>query len=205
MKKALFAIAFAGLASSAFAQDLINSAHDLTPAGLNAATYPGGTLSACQYCHAPHRANVSIAGTPLWNRTNSTYTFTMYTSNTLDGTVAGSPNANSATCLSCHDGLSDMGATYVTGAGFPAATPMAAGNAVVGLNLGDDHPVSVRYAAIAADFRFVNQVTAAGLTLYGALGSETVECGSCHDPHDMTNTKFLKASRATICTACHIK
>lgn len=205
MKKALFALAFAGLASSAFAQNLIGSSHDLS-AATGPGTYPGGTLSACQYCHAPHRANISIAGTPLWNRNAPAGPFVMYTSNTIDGAVAATPNANSATCLSCHDGQSDMGATFVTGNGFPTPpTQMAAGNRVVGLTLGDDHPVSVRYAQIPADFQAVGAVTTAGLTLYGTAGNETVECGSCHDPHDLTFANFLKADPATICTDCHIK
>lgn len=61
----------------------------------------------CVYCHTPHQANTIgtvYSGTPLWNRTTDTSSFTMYASATIDTTIPGSPSAYSLICLSCHDG-----------------------------------------------------------------------------------------------------
>ena len=146
-----------------------------------------------------------MPNTPLWNRNKPGTVFTMYTSTTINGVMDPTPNANSMTCLSCHDGLTDMGATYTGTRGFAVATVMKTtrGN-VVGANLQDDHPISIRYTAAANKYAAVNAVAAAGLRLYGAAGAEKVECGSCHNPHDDTLGKFLRVSSTTICTTCHL-
>jgi predicted CXXCH cytochrome family protein len=205
MKKAIVALAIAAFASSAFAT-VANSAHDLTANGLNSGTYgTGAQISACQFCHAPHNVNTGIANTPLWNRNTPTVSYTMYTSATLSGIRDSQPNANSMTCLSCHDGATDMGATYTGLRGFTGQVLMSnvRGN-VVGTNLGDDHPISIRYTQAAGKYAAVNAVTTAGLRLYGLSGQEKVECGSCHDPHNTAIAKFLRVTPTTICTTCHL-
>ena len=203
MKKAIVALALAAFASSAFAT-VANSAHDLTANGLNVGSYPGAQISACQFCHAPHNVNTGVPNTPLWNRNTPTTTFVMYTSATLSGVRDAAPQANSMTCLSCHDGVTDMGATYTGTRGFAGAVTMVntRGN-VVGANLQDDHPISIRYTQAAGKYAAVNAVTTAGLRLYGLAGAEKVECGSCHDPHTSV-PKFLRASATAICTICHL-
>jgi predicted CXXCH cytochrome family protein len=75
--------------------------------------------------------------------------------------------------------------------------------AVVGAILTDDHPISIRYTEAAGKYAAVNAVSTAGLRLYGGVGAERVECGSCHDPQTST-AKFLRASSTTICTICHL-
>jgi predicted CXXCH cytochrome family protein len=55
----------------------------------------------CVYCHTPHGGD-SIA--PLWNRSLTTASFSMYDSSTIDTTIPGTPSGVSLACLSCHDG-----------------------------------------------------------------------------------------------------
>jgi predicted CXXCH cytochrome family protein len=201
MKKAIVAIALAAVAQVASAT-IATGSHDLR--------VKGGTLSACQYCHAPHNVNTGIPGAPLWNRkAPATATWQFYTSNTVS-TVPTALGANSATCLSCHDGFTNMGDTFVGSKDL--ALGALSGYADVGLATGDlrnDHPISIRYIPGTA-FNTIAAIQADGLKVYGVAGSETVECGSCHDPHGDSNAatggaSFLRAAAADICTACHNK
>jgi hypothetical protein len=214
MKKALLALALAGFASTASAA-VAGTRHDLSSSSGTLGL--GGTLSACQYCHAPHNVNTGVPGAPLWNRNTviiGTGTpWTMYSSATLTGYRAGTPNANSMTCLSCHDGISDMGATYATAQGFnDVATPMTAianTSAIVGRNLSDDHPVSVVYAGDGVNYAFVNAITPA-FRLYRYSGLDYVECATCHEPHTQGIAggdffPFLRVSKQVMCTRCHLK
>jgi predicted CXXCH cytochrome family protein len=131
----------------------------------------------------------------------------MYTSNTINQAPAAAPNTNSATCLSCHDGFSAVGDMF---SGTDVAFPAIAGYANVGKDLRDDHPVSMRFVPVANEIDTVANVTGAGLVLYGTPGNETLECGSCHDPHGTSDgltggPGFLRVSAATICAECHLK
>jgi hypothetical protein len=217
MKKALVAVALAAFAHAAYAATAGGS-HDLSSTGRrrNATS----TLSACQYCHAPHNVNVAVTGAPLWNRNASTATFQYYTSNTVSATPT-ALNANSMTCMSCHDGVSDMGAVYTGSHGFGGTVTTiatfaggAAAYANVTTDMRNDHPVSINYVAAANSLDTVANVRAAGLRLYGA--SPTIECGSCHDPHGTTvvgggsdgaagGEAFLRVAKTAICTSCHLK
>lgn len=210
MKKLLVALALAGVATTASAA-IAGSSHDLTLAPYS------GTISACQFCHAPHNVNTGVPGAPLWNRNSVTTVFTYYTSTTVSA-MPTALNANSMTCMSCHDGVSDLGDTYTGSHGFggTALTLTGAGAtyAIVGADLRDDHPVSINYVA-GTSLAATATVTAAGLKLYGA--GPTIECGSCHDPHGSTSIvggssdglaggeAFLRVARTAICTTCHLK
>ncbi|HTN51164.1 MAG TPA: cytochrome c3 family protein [Anaeromyxobacter sp.] len=213
MKKALVALSLAALASTAMAA-IQNGPHDLSAGSINSSKYPGGLLSSCQYCHAAHHSNTTVAGVPLWNRVASpafAATFTPYTSNTVSS--SNPPGANSMTCLSCHDGVTDMGATYTGTKGFAAATPMIAGTtgntqAVIGKDLTSSHPVGIRYVP-SSTFNAVASVLGAGIRLYGA--TQTVECGSCHDPHGNDydflpgGASLLRVAETALCSTCHNK
>ncbi|HEY6101337.1 MAG TPA: hypothetical protein VIW03_18005, partial [Anaeromyxobacter sp.] len=126
------------------------------------------------------------------------------------------------TCMSCHDGVSDMGATYTGSHGFGGtATSLAsyaagaAAYANLTANLQNDHPVSITYVAAANSLQAVGTVRGFGLRLYGA--GPTIECGSCHDPHGSGafigggsdgaagGEAFLRVPKAEICTDCHLK
>ncbi len=116
MKKLALAFALTGWAGIAAAQvtTIQGSPHDLSPSGLpaNVQAAAGQAQSQiCIYCHMPHNAN--NVGAPLWNRTNSTTAFTMYSqanSSTFQLANGDTNAANRAVgpvslaCLSCHDG-----------------------------------------------------------------------------------------------------
>lgn len=216
MKKLLVAAALAFVATTASAA-IAGGSHDMSTAG-NVAKYGAPQLSACAFCHAAHLNTVSatpLAGGPLWNRAAPAPAggYTLYTSSTLStaastGARLGTP---SFTCLSCHDGASDMGATVVGTQGWATAQVMT-GYAVVGQILTNDHPVGITYNT--GDATLVQGVNTPGVTLPTASTVGTyagfVECGSCHDPHGTSNAatggaSFLRVSATTICAACHIK
>lgn len=200
MKKALVALALAAVASTASAA-IATGSHDMTT--------QGGTLSACWYCHAPHKVNTGVPGAPLWNRSTPAGPFTVYTSGTLNQTAA--LGANSYTCLSCHDGVTDLGAMY-TGS-TETLGDLSLSYANVGVDLRDDHPVGVTYNINGTtDFATRALAEADGMVFYTYDAGVTykVECGSCHDPHGVSDGAtggdgFLRAAKADMCTACHLK
>ena len=177
------------------------------------------TAFVCGFCHSPHTEAGGPA--PLWNRGASAASYTMYTSPTLDMTIAGAPASISQACLTCHDGTVGFD-QLINGAGSGGYTAGGAdqgwtfnlnavpvGDTLTGVgNLGNvltgDHPISVTYDPTAdTAFNTLASVQTA-LQLYG--GSEDqVECASCHNPHEATNPTFLRASIDTLCTTCHIK
>ncbi len=204
MKKAIVALALAVVASTASAT-IAGSRHDLS------ATGPGvkGTLSACQYCHAPHNVNNSVTGTPLWNRALPVTTgYTFYTSTTVSATPT-ALRPNSATCMSCHDGQTNMGATYTGTQDLTVGVITNANGDLIGQDLTNDHPISIVYNGDGVNLKTTANATANGIKLYnGAVaGTVTIECASCHDPHVTggTTTKFLRVAIGTICTECHLK
>ncbi len=204
---AVMSVALMGYAGGARAQSIAGSLHDLSANG------PGGgsngtNTQVCVYCHTPHGSGT--AGAPLWNRDTSGLTYTMYSSPTLDGAIATSPQGVSLACLSCHDGATGFDALInkpPTSAGTLTSGTMSGSKAVgAGGFLDNDHPISVTYGTdlqlVAASSGKVGGV----LPLYGA-NTDQVECASCHNPHDRTNSKFLRKSTASsgLCLTCHVK
>jgi predicted CXXCH cytochrome family protein len=218
MKKLVISLAAAALLGFAgpavAAEDVANTEHNL-------ATKTADTTEVCLFCHTPHTDPAVIAGAPLWNRpAPDTTTYQMYSSATIDMTIAGVPQGVSLACLSCHDGSIafdvlihgpagfdtaglDQGWTFtgndsLAGAGYPVE--------FVGGDLRGSHPISVTYDTTADPaFQPIATVTAT-LPLYGA-GSDQVECATCHNPHEKDLSDFLRISNAgsAICTTCHIK
>jgi predicted CXXCH cytochrome family protein len=116
MKKLALALAltgWAGIASAFSPTSVVGSSHDLSATGKDvssAATQAQGQV--CVYCHMPH--NAANVGAPLWNRTNSTTIFTMYSSANSSTFQLANGDVNTAArpvgpvslaCLSCHDGV----------------------------------------------------------------------------------------------------
>jgi len=187
----------------------------------------GGTLAdkstnedeVCVFCHTPHAANPSV---PLWNHTQSAGGWTPYSSTTLQSSP-GTPSGISALCLSCHDGSvavnslvnppNDLGgANPAMGSGteLNVSFQIASGRPTnFGSDLSNDHPVSFIYDGTLAtnDGNLNTPVSTswvdAGNTV--PLFGGSVECASCHDPHDTTNTPFLVKSNAgsALCKTCH--
>jgi len=168
----------------------------------------------CVYCHTPHNGQTQNA--PLWNRNFGAGPYDMYDatySSTIDMTVAASPQGVSLACLSCHDGTIGLDViinrpnadTALAGSGN--TMPANAGQyfANLGTDLRNDHPISVTYSP--TDDPAFN--AASGGVIGGSLPLYTgrVECGTCHNPHNTTNTPFLRLSNSgsNLCTTCHIK
>jgi predicted CXXCH cytochrome family protein len=158
----------------------------------------------CRFCHTPHNSN---AVAPLWDRNvPDTGTFTLYESTTMENTM-GQPTGVSQGCLSCHDGVTAFDSLLgLTGtAGNDMTTLYSGSTAILGADLANDHPVGVSVTT-ANEMATTVLITGAGLRLFGPSGAD-VECASCHDPHDATNTYFLRLDPldGDLCESCHTK
>jgi predicted CXXCH cytochrome family protein len=203
---ALFA---AGL-STATAGTIVGSQHDFSGSG-----WSGGEI--CVVCHTPHNAAV-IADAPLWNHDVTTSTFTTYSSPTFDGsTTITQPDGSSVLCLSCHDGT-----VAVDSFGGTTGSTIITGNALLGTDLSNDHPISFTYdAALATTDPGLHDPSATTVTIGAGtkvktgtiqdvmLLSDKLQCASCHDVHNgFTNgPRLLRISNAgsALCMACHNK
>ncbi len=199
-------LALIGLALFSFftvlqSQRISTTKHNLSTSG------PGSVKSTtegeiCVFCHIPHAS----ARTPLWNRTNSAATYSLYTSTTLNATM-GQPDGSSINCLSCHDGTIALGhvTSRTSDISFGSTTTMPATRTNLGTDLRDDHPISFAYtAALAtADGKLNNPTSLGSGVKLDANGK--MQCTSCHDPHYSSNTKFLVATNqySTLCIVCH--
>ena len=235
-------------ASPLLAATIVGSLHDFSDGGSSG--FSGGTLyndgfgtavdEVCVFCHTPHGASTNIPGMgsgPLWNRTNSPpagYTYTPYSSPTLNATVSATPTGTSAMCMSCHDGVTSIAInTLLNPPGeYPiywVDTPFAEGRVgdiynpgfigYYGPNLGDtyvgsgnftidlsnDHPVSFDWPTGLDTGLRDPTLVAPALRLFGA--GRRVECATCHQVHDPTNVPFLAMANngSAMCLECHIK
>ncbi len=208
--------ATAGLAT---AQTVVGTDHDLSATGPGAQT---NVARVCVFCHTPHQATAAGGQDPLWNHELSAHAaYGVYASNTLNadmtgaeigGAVAGTA-AVSNLCMSCHDGTvavhtlyndpNEVASVTIAAGGNVNAAGMMTGTPNVGTDLTNDHPVNFTYDVNLAvsDGGLVNPPPAA------LLNGGTVQCSSCHDPHDNTFAPFLTMSNtaSALCTACHLK
>jgi predicted CXXCH cytochrome family protein len=203
-----------------------NTKHDLS---VNSTTTgPKSTEDEiCVFCHTPHNARVAV---PLWNREQSgggtPTSYSTYTSATIQGTrdtINGSSANISVLCLSCHDGALSLGAVVNnypsatdpagwSGAGVDAGTGKLTSRAKLGVDLTNDHPVSITYddrsvASGGPGDLIVKASLPASIQLFGAT-NDRVECASCHAVHGGTNAEpFLRMSNqnSALCLACHKK
>lgn len=202
--------------------DVTNTKHNLSvssggddPTGGNLVDY--GEI--CVYCHTPHAGQTSA---PLWNRSFSQAAYDMYDathSSTIDMTVDTQPTGTALACLSCHDGTigldviinppnSYQGTVPGTVPGFN--TMPSSSNALLDTDLRNDHPISIVYdPAQDPAFNSAASIKAAGLKLFidETTPGEKVQCASCHNPHNNTNSPLLRISNASsnLCITCHIK
>ncbi|MEW5733233.1 MAG: cytochrome c3 family protein [Thermodesulfobacteriota bacterium] len=161
----------------------------------------------CIFCHTPHKGRTDVSY--LWNRRDSTTSYTIYHSTTLAGPAPGQPTGASKLCLSCHDGTIALGAVTSRTTEIPFSGGIRfipAGRASrLSTDLSDDHPVSLYYQSsyASAPFRFRPEESfppEVALDPYGRL-----QCTACHDPHDDANGNFLVMSNrySDLCVACH--
>lgn len=199
-----------------------NTPHDLSVGStgpFQTAGLPDTNVTAiCVFCHTPHQPSANTTD-PLWNHTlSSTASYGVYASDTLDATPTdiGGLQTVSNLCMSCHDGTVGVGSQWNPQNGVPA--PSTAGTVIsntstayLGTDLTNDHPINFTYdAALATADGELNTPTstscvdaACNVPLFGA----TLQCASCHDPHDNTLTPFLTVTQvdSALCTTCHIK
>lgn len=182
-------------------------AHNLSMSG--SSPVKGASSAACLYCHAPHSG---LGGkTPLWSQTLSSQTYTLYNSTTVQNQAAqpmlGGPTS---LCLSCHDGTVAVG--QLNPYGTLTMTGSMYGADVFGANLKASHPISLATPLKDAS-NLVSSLAANGTTADPLqkvlLINGTVECTSCHEPHnqyiDPFSPNFLVRAGANgqICLSCH--
>jgi predicted CXXCH cytochrome family protein len=202
----ILTLSLAGAATLAFPSgstgSIVGTKHDLS-------NYGWGTDQTCKFCHTPHNAQ-STQLAPLWNHAstaNAVYTLYGQSSTTFNATnTISQPSGATKACLSCHDGTVAMD-TFGTQVG----THKMGGTSKLGVDLSNDHPVSFTYdAALAtADGHLVVPVSASWVDAGRKvpLFNSKLECASCHDVHDDTNSPFLRKNNAgsALCLSCHIK
>ncbi len=250
----LMGITLGGAAHAAKVSDVTNTKHNLSTSstGTVKATSESGI---CVFCHTPHNATIKdqagadITGAPLWNRAvPAGGKYTIYTSSSLQATTPSDISNSSKLCLTCHDGTQAIGAVNVMVGGTltdqnPATGEIAmvggadykmTGAANLGVDLRNDHPISITYdtTLAGADKELHDPATAAHIvngysgrtTDVMPLNNGKVECASCHDPHlydPAEDIKFLRLNRFQsttppsgstftagndiICIACHKK
>lgn len=229
MKRALLTAALVAIASTASALSIVGTKHDLSTTSTATFTAPltksATTNQICIFCHTPHNPTQNV---PLWNRTNPDATgWTMYDSPTLGTNTKAAlssgefdPGSISLFCMSCHDGVTTMGAfsnhadlpVDATGI-IPAGSKANIGGA--GKDLSNDHPVGFDYTVAAGEHLEANgglhDLTTANTTLGGnaffGTGGKMLECASCHKVHDNAFAPFLRKTNAgsALCLACHAK
>ena len=196
MKKIIVLVALVTLAAtSAFGASISGTAHDLSQKGT-------GTDEICAFCHTPHNGGTQA---PLWNRGAGTSVTVEYNSSTMNVT-SGSGSSDAPLCLSCHDSatLTTLQLTNVpNGDTFNPAGLSVTGNADLGTDLGNDHPVGFAYADSVADAGINNTIIGSAVTTFNG----DVWCSSCHDVHDNSIPPFLVQDNANsgLCLACHNK
>lgn len=171
-----------------------DSAHDLTTSN----------ESSCSYCHTFSMA--SGFGQMKWSRQPPAARYIMYTSPTIDMTIASQPQGVSLVCLSCHDGTVAFDQIGNPGNGSLNGRRVT-GKAAISNDLSDDHPISVSYSPSRdPNFNVAVNGHVGDLPLYGAA-KDQVECATCHNPHDGTHRSFLRVvnARSGLCMTCHIR
>lgn len=208
-------VAFLGLAS------LPVRGATLPKTGLAGTTHDIGG-SGCKGCHAPHNgaiANGGTSGTPgqilLWSRNfpNPTNTFGVYDSATMGNkavelggsslTTSTDVRMYSLLCLSCHDGVTSTFSPAMKTVNMVSSKASFGTGAYESFGLTNDHPVNMSYDPTKdTTLQPITTVTTT-LPLYGA--NNTVQCATCHEPHNNTNTNYLRqANNTTHCTTCHL-
>jgi len=202
MKKLIAIMVVFFFAGTTFAQ-ITGSAHDFSSETWN----PSGEI--CIVCHTPHDADATVADAPLWNHQTTSATFTVYTSGTLDATVA-QPDGSSKLCLSCHDGtvaVDNFG-------GNTTGTEFVTGADLIGTDLSNDHPVSFTYdAALASTDGGLYDPTTQNSGLGGTIEDDMLisgklQCASCHDVHNgsgVANLLVKNNGASALCLTCHNK
>lgn len=172
--------------------------------GVNS-TVVGGTSLACLSCHDGTQARDVVINAPGSGGYNSAGT-------QIDSGVFGTMTANFGTPVpSLTQDLTDDHPISIPygGGGGPAGAVKPAGST------NDPSFNQAEYSAINGGFWWVDTAAGTGgqrdktdMILYTRAGAPSVECGSCHDPHNGGgNVSFMRVQNtgSQVCLACHIK
>lgn len=196
------------------------AAPKLPKTGLAGSTHDIGA-NGCKSCHAPHNGAVANGGAQgtglilLWSRSfpASANTFGVYDSNTMQNkavelggsalTTSTDVRMYSLLCLSCHDGVTSSFTPAMQSVNKVGSKAAFGAGAYESLGLTNDHPVNLPYDPTKNASLQPVATVAASLQLYGA--TNTMQCGTCHDPHNNVNTNYLRQANNTAhCTTCHL-
>ncbi|UCG56708.1 MAG: hypothetical protein JSU70_17810 [Phycisphaerales bacterium] len=187
--RAILVLAIVAILQSPTVAQIKGSPHDLS--ALSAG-------DACSFCHTPHSTSLQ---TPGWSRQLSTAVYKIYQSSSLDARP-GQPTGASKMCLSCHDGT--VALTH-TGRSGPSGTYITPGEANLGTDLSDDHPISFVYSdSLSAKDPQIRPPATLPQELALDRSGE-LQCTTCHTAHDNRYGAFLVMSnqRSAMCTSCH--
>ena len=106
-------------------------------------------------------------------------------------------------CLSCHDGVTSTFSPAMQTKNMVGSKASFGSGAYESLGLTNDHPVNVSYNPTTTPALKALATVAAVLPLYGS--TNTMQCATCHDPHNNLNTNYLRQANNTAhCTTCHL-
>ena len=101
----------------------------------------------------------------------------------------------------------EVSSVTLTPGGNVDANGYITGTPNLGTDLSDDHPINFTYDdALASADGGLNPPSSTPAVQALLIGG-TVQCSSCHDPHDDTYPPFLVTdnTNSALCTTCHIK
>lgn len=200
----IFGMTLITLSTQAVARTSIkNTKHNLSNWGQYSVKASGTALrdtEVCIFCHAPHNADSTQA--PLWNRNDTTQTFTMATTFNVNygrhNEADNQPTGISKKCLSCHDGsiaigeLVNGGPIVMTSSngkldGDGSLTNDTLKNPFGNNDLRGGHVVSFKYYSAINRFdpsrsRFKDLAAADRASMLDREGK--MQCHTCHDPHN---------------------
>lgn len=196
--------------STAVWADITGSAHDFS-----SEAWSGGQI--CLPCHTPHNADQTVSKAPLWNHELTQATYTLYDSPTMNETTV-QPLGISKLCLSCHDGT-----VALDSFGNASGSEYIAGNANIGTDLSNDHPISITWThqtivpfGISAQCTYCHEHIhiqedpekyPLPFYTYDSGNTYKVECSTCHDPHNnrAPGDHMLRKTnlQSQLCLGCH--
>jgi len=196
------------------------AAPNLPKTGMAGSTHDIGA-NGCKSCHAPHSGALANGGPQssglilLWSRSfpASANTFGVYDSNSMQNkavelggsalTTSTDVRMYSLLCLSCHDGVTSTFSPAMQTKNMIGSKAAFGAGAYESLGLTNDHPVNMPYDPTKNTSLQPVATVGAALPLFGS--TNTVQCGTCHDPHNDLNTNYLRQPNNTAhCTTCHI-
>jgi predicted CXXCH cytochrome family protein len=217
MKVRLYALgAMLGFASAS----ILLAAPNLPKSGLAGGMHDIGG-NGCRSCHAPHNGSLNNGGSQgtgvilNWARSfpAAANTFGVYDSATMQNkavelggsglTTSTDVRMYSLLCLSCHDGVTSTFNPTMLQMDMVGSKAAFGAGAYESLGLTNDHPVNLSYDPTKNTSLQPIASVAQALPLYGS--NNTVQCSTCHDPHNNVNTMFLRQANNTAhCTTCHL-